>query len=168
MGFFTFLLADTGEKILNDTECHIIPSNSKYLTVYYYDGYGRFNTNQGTIDIHEWLAKENYPNLELNDEEMRNLGIYLQNPDEPCCYRDLKGRLYTVLPVSTAKQLGIEPVLQITDFGAEVKLQNVLASFNDHIESERLLPHSLEVPFPLKIAKVPQSYSKLSKSIRTF
>ncbi len=167
MGFFSFNLADTGEVVHRNTKCYIL-SHNENLTASYYDEYGNFTTNKGVINIFEWLAGQNYPGLKLCTEEMRQLGIALQCPDEPLCFRDVDMRYYTTLPLSVVKQLGIAPVKSITDFGLEIELEEVRASINDHIEANRLLAHPLKVPHPLKIAKVPQPYSELPTSTVTY
>lgn len=164
MGFFSFLLADTGEKIEHHTECTIINPIGNNIPTFYYDGHGRFSTDDGILDIHEWLANINYPGLNLDSECMRELGIAIHCPSEPSYFRDEDGRFYTDLPLIVAQELGIHPVQQIKDFGLEVEIQQIKASYNDHIEAKRLMAHPLNAPFPLKIAKVPQPYEDLPRS----
>lgn len=152
MGLFSYLTSDREKSIpaFSDGEWWLVSPMGK-TKVTHYDGYGRFSTPEGEeIEIHGWLARLNFPKIEMEDEAARMVGICLRHgryyTDNLLNKYGCKMHLRDLIQV-----LGQDEVHLFDDYEAQFEVLGIKSSANEHIKEGRLKEVGIQSEVKLKI-----------------
>ncbi|QFT13310.1 hypothetical protein [Vibrio sp. THAF190c] len=167
MGFFSFLTSDRNESIAGGSHGEwwlVGPKES--LKVTYYDGFGRFTTVSGeTVNVLYWLARQNFPDHYLDDEDAFEIGVTLRHGN---FYVDhLSNRYgYSECMDCLKRLINLDDMLMFQDFQQEINVGGVVASINEHLNEERLTQTRIPCDVELKIASSERNavYEKLTEA----
>lgn len=182
MGYFSFITSDTKRSIRAGSAFSgyiLTPHGAQEVN--YYDGYGRFGSNNadnsaryidesGMINIYQFLAHLNFSEPELsglNDDDIYKLGVKLS----PGCNQYLKSKdgrkamCLTHITKPAATLLGFKTGdFLFPNYLSGVELDGVYATIMDHIEAGRLIYAEFNPKVALKIVENLADYDDVSPS----
>jgi hypothetical protein len=153
MGFFSFTTSDTEESIPAFSEkTRFIVTPTETIKVVYYDGYGRFHTDSGkVVEVLELLARLNFPNVEMDEEEARMIGIQLRLGSY---YMDPHLNKFACRIHMKDFVEKFDPSINLFDsYDSTITINGVESTVNEHIQVKRLTKIGIKSEIKLKIAE---------------